>query len=280
MSVPDGADLARYYDLDLVEDPGDLDMYLALAEAYAGQILELAAGSGRISVALAAAGYEVTGVDRDPAMLERARTAWRLRSAEPGGAGGRRRGSLELVEHDITTLQLDRRFGLVILALNTLLLLDRRDAQRAALEMMARHLAPNGRAVIDIWLPTPDDLVLYDGRLVLEWLRRDEATTEWVAKSSSARYEPATATAAVTTFFDAWRADASQAGEAGNLRRTLRHDEVSFIGASELVDLAGQAGLEVDTVAGDYSMTPFTGGAERIVLVGRLPAPTTTFALI
>ena len=72
--------LARLYDLDLSEDPGDLDLYLALAERTGGPILELAAGTGRLAVPLAAAGHQVTGVDLDPAMLARAR----------GGRGARR----------------------------------------------------------------------------------------------------------------------------------------------------------------------------------------------
>ena len=53
--------LARFYDLDLEDDPGDLDMYLAFAAASGGSILELMAGSGRIAVPLAAAGHKVTG---------------------------------------------------------------------------------------------------------------------------------------------------------------------------------------------------------------------------
>jgi hypothetical protein len=47
--------LARLYDVDLVEDPGDLDLYLALAARVEGPVLELAAGTGRLAVPLAAA---------------------------------------------------------------------------------------------------------------------------------------------------------------------------------------------------------------------------------
>ena len=67
------AALARLYDLDLVDDPGDLDLYLALADRAGGPILELAVGTGRLAVPLAEAGHRVTGVDLDPAMLDRAR---------------------------------------------------------------------------------------------------------------------------------------------------------------------------------------------------------------
>jgi ubiquinone/menaquinone biosynthesis C-methylase UbiE len=64
--------LARLYDLDLEEDPGDLDLYLALANRTGGPVLEIAVGSGRIAVPLAMAGHDVTGIDRDPGMLRRA----------------------------------------------------------------------------------------------------------------------------------------------------------------------------------------------------------------
>src|SRR6266566_6998533 len=67
--------LARLYDLDVAEDPGDLDLYLALAARTGGPILELAVGTGRLAVPLAAAGWDVTGVDIDEAMLARARSA-------------------------------------------------------------------------------------------------------------------------------------------------------------------------------------------------------------
>jgi len=251
-----GADLARYYDLDLLDDPGDVEMYLALADAHDGPILELGVGSGRIAVALAAAGHDVTGVDNDAAMLERARAAWKGR---PPAAGG---GSLTLVEHDLQTLALGGRFGLVILALNGLLLLDGRAAQLSALGVMAAHLAAYGRAVVDVWLPTPDDLALYDGRLVLEWVRRDPDTAEWVAKTTSARHESAAAAARVTTFFDAW-ADEAPA------RRSMRADDIRFLSASELVALAIQAGLEVESTAGDYDMSELERDSDRIVLVGR-----------
>lgn len=250
-----GAELARYYDLDLLEEPGDIEMYLALAAASDGPILELACGSGRVCVPLAAAGHDVTGVDRDPHMLRRARRTWASQRRAGGG------GSLRLVKGDMTKVYLRDRFGLVILALNSLLLADR-TGQVAIVRTVARHLAVGGRAALDVWLPAPDDLVLYDGRLVLDWVRRDPETGEWAAKSSSARYDPATATARVHTFYDAWQ-------EGKPVRRVSRTDEVHFIGHSELISMAEAAGLEAETLAGDYAMAPFAADSERLVMVGR-----------
>lgn len=264
MPVADGqgvADaLARYYDLDLEDEPGDVDTYLALADATDGPVLELMAGSGRVAVPLAAAGHRVVAVDRDPHMLARAATRWQSvkRRAAKGGA-------LELVEADVTKLKSRDRFGLVIVALNSLLLLDGRDAQRQLFEVIAAHLDHSGRAVVDVWLPTPDDLALYDGRVVLEWMRDDLETGATVTKRTSATYEPATRTAHITSFFDGWR-------DGRLIGTTMRRDTSTFVSVDELERFASDAGLSVDTIAGDYEMGQFATDSERVVMVCRAPS--------
>jgi len=254
---PETADaLARYYDLDLAEDPGDVEMYVAFADSTTGPVLELMAGTGRLSVPLAAAGHRVVAVDRDPHMLARAATRWA--SVTDRAPGSR----LTLVEADVTRLELGKRFGLVFVALNSLLLLDGRDAQQKAFATIARHLKRNGRSVVDMWLPAPEDLAIYDGRMVLDWVRHDEDAREWVAKTTCARYQPASGKARVTSFFDAWRDGAAP-------RRVMRQDTISFISPYELVAFAEAAGLVVETFAGDYEMGQFAGDSDRVVMVCR-----------
>ena len=176
-------DLARLYDLDLVEDPGDLDLYLAVAGRTNGPILELGVGTGRLAVPLAAAGYRVVGVDRDGAMLERARLAL-------AAAGDDARGRLDLVEADFVGLRLPSAgtFGLVFLALNSLLLVPTRDAQRETLRTIAAHLAPGGVAVVDAWLPDADDLARFAAIAVVSaWSYGGlTSTTSMPARSTAA----------------------------------------------------------------------------------------------
>ena len=254
------AALARYYDLDLQDDPGDVDLYLALAESVDGSVLELMAGSGRVAVPLALAGHHVVAVDRDAAMLARAAAYWQsVKDRAP------KSGKLELVERDLGSYKGKAGFGLVILALNSLLLLDGRDAQRTAFQVIARSLAPKGRAVIDVWLPAPEDLALYDGRLVLDWVKRDEESGTTVSKTTSARYESAARTAHVTSFFDEWRGTDSPT-------RTIRQDEVKLASSDELGQYAHDVGLIVDTIGGDYEMGHFTPDSERVVMVFRSTA--------
>jgi SAM-dependent methyltransferase len=250
--------LARLYDLDLVEDPGDLDLYLALAKGSGGPILELAAGSGRLAVPLAAAGHDVTAVDLDPAMLERAAARARATSALAG--------PLELVEADLVGLDLPAAgtYRFAFIALNSLFLLATRDAQRRAFATIARHLAPDGVAAVDIWLPEPDDLARFDGRLVLEYTRREPETGHEVTKTTAAGYDPATAVVDLTAIYEEGPPGAAPV-------RWIRRDALRLVGADELRSMAEDAGLVVDELAGGYDLEPIGPGSERAVVVARKP---------
>jgi SAM-dependent methyltransferase len=250
-------DLARLYDLDLVDDPGDLDLYLALAARTKGPVLELGVGTGRLAVPLAAAGYRVVGVDRDAAMLERAGLA-------AAAAANEARTRLELVEADFVGLRLPAAgsFGLVFLALNSLLLLATRDAQRETLRTIAAHLGPDGVAVVDVWLPDADDLARFDGRLILEYGRRDPASGAAVTKIGSAQHDAATQSVTLTTIYEE-----SLPGTAA--RRWLRRDVLRLVSADELRGMAEDAGLAIEVLGGGYDLEPLGPRSERAVLVAR-----------
>ena len=251
--------LARLYDLDLSEDPGDLDLYLALADRVDGPIVELAVGTGRIAVPLAAAGHRVVGVDLDPAMLARAAA----RARESGPAAAKR---LTLVEGDLIDVDVrgNGEFGLVILGLNSILLLAERGRQRRAIRRMFELLGPSGLAVIDTWLPGAEDLVRFDGRVSLEWLRTDPETGREVAKLAAAWYDAGSRIVTLTTIFD-------EAEPGSAPIRWTRSDALRLVGPDELQDHATDAGLEVESLASDYDLSPFWPGSDRAILILRRP---------
>ncbi len=253
------AALARLYDLDLVDDPGDLDLYLALAARSGSPILELAAGTGRLSVPLAEAGFEVTGVDVDPAMLARARA----RADAAGGAVARR---VHLVEADLCGLRLPDAgtFRLAFIALNSLLVLGDRASQATALRVLADHLAPGGLACVDVWVPDAEDLGRFDGRMSLEYPRLDPETGRFVTKIASAVHDAATATVQLTTIYEEGR-------QGEPTVRWYRQDRLRLVSADELRDQAESAGLAVEVLAGGYDLEPLGPGGERAVLVAVRP---------
>jgi len=247
--------LARLYDVDLIEDPGDLDLYVALARRTGGPILELGGGTGRLAIPLAEAGHDVTVVDLDPAMLERAE---RRRAELPAGTAAR----LTLVEADLLDLRLEAAgtFALAFIALNTLFLLATRDRQRAAVEVLARHLAPGGLAVVDIWLPETDDLARFDGRMILEYEREDPETGLLVTKVAAARHDPTSGVVDLTSIYE-------EGAPGSPTVRWIRRDGLRLVGADELRSMAEDAGLDVEIVAGDYDLEPLRPGSDRAILV-------------
>lgn len=246
--------LARMYDLDLQDDPGDLDLYLALATRAEGPVLELAAGSGRLAVPIAQAGHRVTAVDIDPEMLARAGDAAREADLGPD--------ALRLVEADLVALELPDAgsYGLAFIALNSVMLLAARATQRAAFRTLAAHLAPGGIAVVDAWLPDADDLARFDGRIFLEWIRADPESGELVTKSGSAQHDAATGTVELTAIFEA-------AAQGEPPKRWVRRDRLRLVGADELSGFATDAGLRIETVAGGYDLAPLAPGSDRAIIV-------------
>jgi len=105
-----------------------------------GRALELAIGTGRVAVPLAERGVRVSGIELSPAMLAQLR-------AKPGAA------DIEAVEGDMTSTRVDGEFGLTYLVYNTITNLTSQDEQVACFENAARHLAPGGCFLIEVYLP-------------------------------------------------------------------------------------------------------------------------------
>ncbi len=248
------AALARFYDLDLQDDPGDLDLYLALADRADGPILELAAGTGRLAVPLALASNRVTAVDLDPAMLDRGRTRATASAVPPD--------RLAFVEADLLDVKLPDagQYAFAFIALNSIMLLASREAQRAAFRTLATHLVPGGLAAVDAWLPDAEDLGRFDGRVMLEWPRTDPDSGAIVTKVGSAQHDAASNTVDLTAIYE-------EARQGDAPRRWVRHDRLRLVSADEMAAFADEAGLRVEILAGGYDLSPIGPGSERAVLV-------------
>ena len=80
-------DDAVYYDYTYRRRRDDVEYYRRVARQYGGPVLELGVGTGRVGLALAHDGFDVVGLDANPAMLARcAERSARRTSPSPGGA--------------------------------------------------------------------------------------------------------------------------------------------------------------------------------------------------
>ncbi|MFE9412743.1 daptide-type RiPP biosynthesis methyltransferase [Streptomyces sp. NPDC006704] len=135
-----------YHEL-TADDTNEVRDLLALLRPRRGPVLELACGSGRLTVPLLAAGHEVTGVDTSKSLL----STLRARMTEPAAQRLSRR--LTLVEADMCTLDLGRSFSTVLLGTTTIGLVPphrRPDFFRRVHD----HLEPEGVFVLSAHAPS------------------------------------------------------------------------------------------------------------------------------
>ena len=147
----------------------DLAQWRSLAASHGDPVLDVGAGTGRVTLDLARAGYRVTALDRDPeliAALEARRLAENSRIA---------RDICHTVVADARDFDLERRFPLAIVPMQTIQLLGGADGRARFLRCAHRHLTPGGvlavaiAEVLDLYevvdgmaMPMPD-VREYDG---------------------------------------------------------------------------------------------------------------------
>jgi len=134
---------ARLYDLDY-RDQSDVPFYAAYAKH--GAVLELACGTGRISLPLAENGAQVHGLDFSPGMLGVFREKLEQQSAEV-------QARVELTEGNMASFNLGKQFPLVIIPFRSFQLLTADEDIAGCLRCVKEHLAPGGRFIVNCFMP-------------------------------------------------------------------------------------------------------------------------------
>lgn len=240
--------LAELYDLDAPPGDAAIDWFRGLAQMTGGPVLELGVGTGRVAIPLAKDGRDVVGIDRSRAMLALAQ-----RKAKAA------RTKLTLVEGDMRSFALERTFPLVTIPFNTFLMLTPEE-RWACLARCREHLTPTGRLAIDVFQPDPDKVSGADGAVREDWRRTDPATGRAVTKFSSTRGD--VDGTSFRWWFDEERED-------GTVRRITREARLHFLYRREAELLFPAAGLDIDTLHGDYDGSDATGASQKLLFVLR-----------
>lgn len=136
----------RYYDHAFRAHRRDVDYYVELARRARGPVLELGAGTGRITLALLKAGVRVTAVDRSASMLARLQERASLLPRA-------QRSRLQWVRADLRSLALEQRFELILAPFNLFMHMYTREDFEHALAAVRRHLRPSGKLAFDVLMP-------------------------------------------------------------------------------------------------------------------------------
>ena len=221
-----------YYDLSL-QDRGDLPFWTAMAGRWSSKrILELGCGTGRVTPVLCARA-STTAVDVLIEMLPSAM---------------RRTPDAHFVVADLRALPFAAAFDLVVLADDPMAHLTSSEERMTVMESIARHLAPEGRLVLEGLYRAPGKAPLVPARDIV----RDGETLFTVEES----WEPAGESAL-------WKATyryrkGSVVTKVASLLRSWTPEEVSRL---------PECGLEVESLWDDFDERPFSPAAPRMVIV-------------
>ena len=155
--------IARLYDPWSASVTEDIGFYVEEALAAGGPVVELACGTGRISVPLAKAGVHVIGVDASARMLEVAREYAAAEGVE-----------LDLRLGDLREPPVTERVPLVLIPFRSLLHMTTEAERLRALRAAREVLLPGGRLVFDVFAPSAEDVEDTHGR----WLEREPGIFE------------------------------------------------------------------------------------------------------
>ncbi|WP_116246386.1 daptide-type RiPP biosynthesis methyltransferase [Nocardiopsis sp. FIRDI 009] len=137
MYGPEGAHV--YHDLS-ADDLLEVRALVRLIRGRPGPVLDLAAGSGRITLPILATGTEVTALDLSQDMLD-------LLAERLAKAPGRLRERCRVVRGDMGDFHLGTAFGSVVLGTTSITLLSP-EGRRGLYRSVAAHLAPGGRLLV------------------------------------------------------------------------------------------------------------------------------------
>ncbi len=243
---------------------GDVDFYLRLAGETGGPVLELGAGTGRVSWPLTEAGLEVVGLDLSPAMIERART-------KGAGYAAATRVRARFVQADMADFALERRFPLAIVPFRGFQSLLTAEAQRRSLASIRRHLLPGGRLVLDLFDPRldwchPTGVVPPDAEGVVQ--RRRELRHPKTGRAVSVEVVSRATDPLRQVVTEVWRFTEREASGA-IVRREEETLSLRWSHRQEMRYLLELSGYDIEAELSDFSGAPPAYGKEQVWLARR-----------
>lgn len=164
---------ASFYEEYLKRSNYDIDFYISQGLSAGSKVLELACGTGRVGIPLAKAGFDVTGVDISKDMLAVYKEKL---DKEPR----RIKKRIKLVNGDITNLELNEKFDLIIFPATTICLFNDEGIVKI-FNMVKKHLCEDGKFVFDIADVNDDSYSNDCGQpFMTSWFKDDEYNIVWM----------------------------------------------------------------------------------------------------
>ena len=242
---------AEEYDLENGLNGPALPFYLDLAREVGGPALDLACGTGFLTIPMAELGLKVTGVDLAPEMLDHARS---------------KTGALPIhwVQADCRTVDLGGQFKLVTLTGNAFQEFRTRADQEGLLGTVRRHLAPAGLFAFETRFPRASEL-LTPGALGGGWSeetiwRQFEDEQGRTVTVSTLQHHDAVLQTVEYVIHRRWQED-------GRHQVVTERAVLRLVYPQEMEALLHYNGLTIRDAYGDWDRQPLTGESPRMLYV-------------
>ena len=247
----DWSEWVQVYDSLYNNDDSDTTFYIDEINRVGRSVLELGCGTGRVTIALARHGFDVTGIDNSPDMLRQLR-----RNREQAGV---LRGPLRLVQGDMRDFSLERKFDAVIIPARSFQLLLSPQEQRSCLRSIHNNLKTDGLLIFDIANEDGTIGVIQRGEQKPNTLLnspRLNIISHKKIKEKSQIYET---TVAIEEYFPE-----------GNQRDPQKQSMfVHYSYPEQIRALFRFAGFEEETCYGEFDRSPFDARSNQMIWVAR-----------
>jgi SAM-dependent methyltransferase len=239
---------------------GDVEWYSRKARDCGGPVLELGAGTGRITLEIARAGIEVHALDADPAMLDRLRQKLAQETADI-------RARVVTSAGDMRSFALPERFALVIAPFRAFLHNVTEPDQLACLERVRAHLGPDGCFAFNVFHPSLEYMAHNAGALAGVWRARGTFPRPdggFLVRSESNQYDTVKQRVDSLHRYEEFGADRVL------VRTTLNRIQLAYLYPPDLRRLLAQAGFRSVQIAGGFDGRPFEGDTDELVIEAKL----------
>lgn len=249
--------IAEYYDSSpIVTGRGDVAFYMNAVKEFGEPVLELGCGSGRVTVAVAQAGFRITGLDLSARMLERAQE----KIAKLPGAS---RGSANLVRGNMTNFDLGEQVRLVMIPFRPFQHLLETQQQLDCLACVRKHLEPGGRLILDFF--QTDARRMHDA----EFLKERKAAEYEMSGGRRVRL-----TERVTAFHRAEQRNEVEmvynvTHSDGREERLVMSFPFRYFFRYEVEHLLARCGFRVEELFGDFDRSPLQDHSPEMIFVAR-----------
>jgi SAM-dependent methyltransferase len=244
---------------DIVTPPalqGDVDWYRSKAQSSGGPVLELGAGTGRVTLAIAAAGVAVHALDSDASMLERLRSKLEVAPRDV-------QERTTIVSGDMRTFELSKRFALIICPFRGFLHNVTEADRLACLARVRQHLRPSGRFAFNVFHPSLTFMAQHAGAHAGVWRWTGTypmPSGGWVVQSEANRYDTVAQVVHSLHRYDVF-------GATGALERTsMLRLQLAYLYPPEIRRLLEAAGFVEITIKGGFDGREFTQDGQELVV--------------